>query len=373
MRVLCFTMKLMDILKNLAAWILRLLFQLELSVWIVVATLVLLIGSAAPIKQTLGSTNFYDQVVDTVLKQSAQATGQGAIPLDNETVRGLIKDVFSSDQLRTYTENVVDGTYAWLEGKSEEPSFRIDLTAARTNIATGVANKAATRLATLPACTKVPTGQLDPFSIECLPPGINIEAEKQRIINEMLSHKDFLPETVITADKLPKGPDGKTFAESHQNVPEIFQLIKNLPMLLVASAALTAGLIIWLANEKRRGIRTVGRTMVAIGGFILGTTLLFGFALPSLSANMLPRIVGADSTPMLNETFASLLRVLNKSVLITSGGMTAVGGAILLAERFIKPKPTETTDVSKTPKPPKIEEPAKEEDKESTENETINK
>ncbi len=350
-------MKLMHFLKHLAVWVAHRVFQLELVMWVTIVTLVMLAGSAAPIKQALDTSKLYDRTVDVILDQSKNVSNQGAISLDDQTVRNLIKDVFSGEQIRGYSEDFIDGTYQWLEGKSPEPTFRIDLSAARQTIAVGVANKAAERLATLPTCTKIPTGQLDPFAIECLPPGINIEREKQRVINEMLANKDFLPETAITAAQLPKSSDGKTFVEANKNVPKTFQLLLQLPYIIGSLAIVTAAIIIWLANDKRRGIRSVGRMILGTGGSIFGVTLLFGFALPSLSSNFQARFVSGSAAPLLGEVLTSVTKLMAKTVLISSGSLVILSAVILLAERFIKPAKSpepvsETTEEKATPEEP---------------------
>lgn len=346
----------MHILKRLFVWLNHALLQLEVLGWITATTFVMLVGSAAPVKEALGKANLYDRVVDVVLQQSTAAGNQGTVPLDDATIKTLVEQVFSGQQIKQYSENFIDGTYTWLEGKSPEPTFKIDLTAARQTIATSVADKAAARLTSLPPCTKIPTGQLDPFSIDCLPPGLNVEREKQRILSEMLASKEFLPQTVITADQLPKDSSGKTFAQAHTEIPTYFKWLSILPWLLAAMTIPTIAVLIWLGNDKRRAIRSVGRTLIAVGGFILGTTLLFGFALPSLLASLGPKFISASAAPLLNEALTAILQSTNRAAAITSGSVTLLGAAILLAERFIKPsKQEQPAQTGQTAVPVEIE------------------
>ena len=326
----------MVFIKHLASLLAKGLLQAELLAWIILTTLVMLVGSATPVKQSLERAGLYDSVVDTVLNQSDLLGGSNPVPLDDQAIRALAKQALSEQQLKTYGEEFVDGTYRWLEGKSPEPDFKIDLTAARQTVASGVANKSAERLAGLPPCTRIPTGSLDPFSITCLPPGINIERERQKILDELLANKDFIPQTVITAEQLPKSSDGRSFAEANEKLPGRFQLIKRLPLILALSAALSAAAIIWLANNKRRGIRSVGRVALGIGGFVLLVTIIFGFALPKISADLSPRFIGGDAAPLFNRTLEVLTQTANKALLITSGAIAVLGGAILLAERYMK-------------------------------------
>ena len=340
----------MDVLRRMVLWVVRVLFQLELITWLSVTTLVLMVGSSGPIKQALQKANIYARLPDIALKQTAAMSDNGvSTPLYDETIQKVVKDQFPPDKLQGYSENFVDGIYSWLTGKSDKPNFRIDLTGTREAIAEAVAQRGVERLNSLPACTSIPTGSLDPFSISCRPPGSNSSLEKQVLKNEVLSNKDFLPNSVITADQLPKSQNGQTFSEKYHNAPKLFELLRKLPWILGGLGILTALTIIWLSSEKRRGVRTVGRMILTTGSFVLVTTILFGVLLPKLSATLQARFVTGDAAPLLNDAFKSLLQTSNKALYVTSGGLTALGAVILLVERFVKPQKETAIDETVLP------------------------
>ena len=326
----------MEILRRVGIWLSKAGLQFALFGWVIATSLVLLIGTPVTIKKTLDSSGLYAQLPDMILDQSGNVTSNGSVPLDDATIRSVIKTTFSASQLKSYSENLIDGTYTWLEGKSTEPTFSIDLSAARTSIAQGVADRAAERLKGLPPCTRIPTGSLDPFTIDCLPPGIDINREKQRMLNEVLANKDFLPNSHITAATLPKNAEGKTFVQQYANAPDYFGLLKQLPWWFVIIAVLSASAFLWLASDKRRAIRSLGRMTLATGSFILVPTILFGVLLPTASNNLQAHVVGNAAAPALNNVIKSIVNAFTRVTIITSGVLVLIGGMTLLLERFIK-------------------------------------
>lgn len=326
----------MEILRRVGIWLSKAGVQLALFGWVTATSLVLLVGTPVTIKKTLDSSGLYTQLPDIILDQSGSVTNGQQVAFDDATVRSVVKSSFSATQLKSYSENFIDGTYTWLEGKSPEPTFSIDLSGARTQIAQGVADRAAERLKGLPPCTQIPTGSLDPFTIDCLPPGIDINREKQRILNEVLANKDFLPNSHITAATLPKNEQGKTFVQQYAAAPDYFQLLKQSPWWFVILAVLSASAFLWLAHEKRRAIRTLGRMTLATGSFILVPTVLFGILLPTASNSLQAHVVGSAAAPALNNVIKSLVDTLTRVTIITSGVLVVIGGVTLLLERFIK-------------------------------------
>src|SRR4051794_17663335 len=86
------------------------------------------------LKQWLKSSNVYETVVDTLIKQ-----GQTAVDKSTESgsdsssvyVQTAIKKAATPEFLQTSTEQLIDGTTPWLEGKSPQPTFAIDVSAVK--------------------------------------------------------------------------------------------------------------------------------------------------------------------------------------------------------------------------------------------------
>lgn len=327
----------MEILRRITVWLAKAGYQLALFGWIVVTILVILLGSPKLIKESLASSGVFDSLPKMVLSQARNTTEAGDIPLDEATISAVIKSSFSTEQLTTYTNTIVDGFYSWLDGKTPEPNFKIDLTSTRPVVAEGVANQAAARLATLPTCTSFPTGKIDPFTVSCVPPGVNIASEKQKYLEQVLASPEFLPQTTFTVADLPKNGDGQTFAEQNQELPGYFQLAKRLPWILGAVAAVCMGIFLWLALDKRRALRSLGRMTLATGSFVLIPTLLFGLLLPNIFAGLQAQIVGVTNADVANRVIKDLVVEISKVTLLVSGAIVALGIAMLLVERFVNP------------------------------------
>lgn len=335
----------MHIVKRFFLWTSRVVFQLELLIWLSVAPTVLLLGSPLVIEQVLDKSKIYDQLPGIVLEQSAVALGENTAAGQDPVVQQVLRDAFTKAQAKSYSENFIDGMYHWLNGNVAKPDFKIELGATKEAIAEGVSARAATRLASLPACTQMPSGSLDPFTIECLPPGVDIANVKSLLKNDLLANKNFLPNATITADELPKNAEGKPFTEYAKNLPGYFQFYKRLPWIVGGAGVLTALAIIWLDNNKRRGIRLVGRLILANGSFVFVTTLLFLLVLPSLSDSLRPRYISGEIAPLMNDLIIAIIKAINKVMLISSGALVGLGGLILLAERFIFAEQKNETDV----------------------------
>ena len=325
----------MDVLRRVVIWFSKMVFRLAVFGWILAMVFVMLFGDPRVIKKGLADAKLYEKLPDIVLSQAESVQNGGSLPLDDATVRTVISNTFTPTQLSGYSENFIDGMYAWLEGKSPEPSFSIDLSPASRSIAEGVATQAEKRLAGLPACTEPPTGSLDPFKIECLPPGVDVHREKQRVINEMLASKEFLPDTKITANDLPKSEQGEPFTESFSLAPTIFQVVQQLPWLLLGLAGLSAGIFLWLSLDKRQAVRSLGRMILGSGSLVFVPTALFGVILPAISKDFAPQVTNGSAAPVLNNLLQSTIAVTTRALLIASGIVVVVGVVILVLEHFV--------------------------------------
>lgn len=326
--------------RKLLFWFSRFILHTSLLLAISTATTASLFGSPNAIKDVLSKSGAYDQVLDDVLKKAGQDNQEGEEnPLKDPKIQELIKQVFTPQRQQSIVENVADGTYRWLDGKVDKPDFKIDLSDAKVIIADGVATHGIERLKTLPVCKRAPS-TIDPFSAECRPPNINYDKEKERLKNEMLNHKDFLPEPVITIDSLAKDQSGQTFVDKFGKLPDAFRVMKMLPWIFFLVALLAAGGVVFAAESKRKGISIVGRTMFWDGLFILFITLIFG--------KLLPRAVSGESNAVLGNILKHSTGKMANYMFIYSGSVLGAGGAAWLTERFTRPKNNNKAKVSQT-------------------------
>jgi hypothetical protein len=177
--------------------------------------------------------------------------------------------------LQTTTEDVLDGTYDWLSGKTPEPSFTINFVKAKQTFATEVGQAAATRLKTLPPCTAKqvqamgPNADINAFKVTCLPPGLNIAAQQAKITHDLATSKDFIGTPKLTPQNLPKDSDGKTVFDNAKEAPKIYKWVNASPWLMIG-LTLLVGIITWLLYEdKRRGMRGLAIILTVVGALLV--------------------------------------------------------------------------------------------------------
>jgi hypothetical protein len=284
----------------------------------------------------LSKSGIYSQIVDTALNQNTGAEDQEALGSNPQT-KQLIGQVFSPQKIQSIVEQVIDGTYHWLEGKTAKPDFVIDLSADKSALASGLADQAIARLQSLPVCRKLPSSS-DPFLTDCRVAGINYAAEKEKIRNQLLINPGFLPNTVITADNLPADQNGQSFTQKFSKFPTIFKLIKISPFISALIVGLCATCLIYAAQNKRRGIKIVGNILFWDGAFIFISTVLLGKIFPSFINNFQAKLISGGSNQILGNVLNQATVKIVHATLAISAVVAILGAAIWLAEHFTQPK-----------------------------------
>lgn len=238
--------------------------------------------SGAP-KKALEQSGVYDDVVKTVLDETQKSVEQegGDIPVNEPQIQAAVSKAFPPEFLQQNVEGVIDGIYAWLHGDTEAPEFTIDITAAKQTVVAGAADYAVSRFEGLPVCTldqlRALGTNIDPFNAPCRPPGLTSAQVRSEAEAQLANQDEFLKDTVITADDLPKDEQGKTATQNLEAAPGIFQMLAWVPWVLALLALLFALGVLFLSESKRKGIKSIGVTLVGVGVFLLIGTLLISY------------------------------------------------------------------------------------------------
>jgi len=252
-------------------------------------------GNPEKIKDSFRDSNIYSKLVDVLVNQlnsSEDKQGQD-MQIDKAALKSIAENALPPEFLQSSFENVIDGTFRWIEGKTDQPDFRIDLTDAKNRLADGLITYTTERAATLPACTPAQAaelaqeGDINPLTIPCKPPRINLDAEIQRQVAEFESSDQFLKDTVITADDLTvdDGEGGKRplFAQA-EGVPRLFKLIGFSSLIFGLLSLLTAAGIVLLSSNYKQGLRKLSHILAGVGALILVLALVVQFGLSKASA-----------------------------------------------------------------------------------------
>jgi hypothetical protein len=247
------------------------------------------IGSPEPVKKILSGSGIYNSVVGTALEQAkTTSSGTSEVSLNDPTIKKAAQESFSPDVVKNSSEKVVDGIYVWLDGKSPQPQFDIDLSNAKNDFADKVGEAAKTKAATLPVCTSAPT-TTDPFSATCVPPGVTPEQIGDQDKNDVLKGQGFLEHPKITASSFKSASGNHSLFEGKlKGAPKKYQLAKKTPYILAGLTILAMLAIVFLSTTRRKGLRRVGVILAIVGVFMLA----FAWGLNRVvTQNITPKIV----------------------------------------------------------------------------------
>jgi hypothetical protein len=313
----------------------------------ITAAIAQVFGTPQALKTALQQSGAYDTASQQLASKAGEATASEAgegLPLDKADVSQAAAENFSAKAIQTNAEEVIDGSYGWLEGKTDKPDITIDLSPYIAGFTQSVGDQAVQRVQGLPACTPEQLRQLDPnnidvFNLPCMPPGVNLATAKEQAITQATKSNEFLQDPVITTDSLPKDAEGKTAIDNLAYVPQIFQWTMRAPWIFAAIAALSAVAIMLITKpEWQAGIRKLARTLFVTGLiltlFILLTRLLFNYLTrPDGTAS---KLAGGDFKDVILAFARSLEQAFNNNLLVFGIVYILAGVAGLTTLRFLK-------------------------------------
>lgn len=309
------------------------------------------------IKSALEKSNIYDTVIGDVLDhaQNEEGRGQGDfnIPVDRPEVKQIIEQAAPAGFLQSQTEGFLDGIYAWARGDTKDLQLEINLIEAKAKLADGLAQYAANRAATLPACTATDLslmqqqGDFNALEAPCLPPGTDVNAAAEKVRQEV-NGGEFLKDPLITEQDI-KNDQGQSLQEQLKDIPGIFDKLVRGMWISGSLVVLFSAAIILLSKPWRKGLKRLGITFVSVGGTITVLALIANVAISALAG-----IIAKEGD--LQKSLADVITILAGDFRNwwLGFGLTVLllGIAMLISLRFIKAgKEPEESSVSKPEKP----------------------
>ncbi len=232
------------------------------------------------IETWLNNSNLYGQFVSNTTSQAIKAAGssqnQASLTLGDSAVQQAANASFPTSLFQQSVNTFLESNYAWLEGKTSQPNFTIDLTSVKQSFASQVGQYVLTHMASLPTCTPQQltqlgaAGNIDPLNITCRPGNLSAQAEASLVTQNIASSNKFLSNPVITANNI--NPNGSTHSRPYyqrfSKAPELYRLVVKLPWIYVAVVFLSTLAIIFIALRKRLGLRRVG-IILTLAGLVL--------------------------------------------------------------------------------------------------------
>jgi hypothetical protein len=323
------------------------------------------------VKIWLKESNLYGHFVSEVIAQGQKSAGDqqtGTVSLSDSAVQQAAQTAFTSDNVQQNVEKFLDANYAWLEGKTDKPSFMIDLTTAKQSFADQVALYTKTRLTSLPVCTPAQlqqiqaSGDLDPLSISCRPSYLTPDASAAQVKTQIENSQDFLSNPVVTPDNFSQNQGVKTSQPYYKQLsyaPTLYKVGGWAPLIAGLLAILSGVAIVLLHSRKRTALRQVG-LLVLFAGIIL----VAGKFLTDLAFDRAKKaLVNAQTVGQLQQALTDFLhRAESQLVKIDSYfgiAFLLIGAAILLYLIFTRDvTPAIRTATEPSPQPlPEVNEP----------------
>jgi hypothetical protein len=256
--------------------------------------------------------------------------------------------------LQQSTEQFIDGTTPWLEGKTAQPSFHIDISGVKQTFIQELANQARTRYAALPPCAP---GQIpdtsDVFSVSCQVQGASIEPQIQQAIQEFNANEDFLPNAAITPDNLKSGDSGHqqtpVFDQLH-DVPKYYKWAHIAPFILGILALISALVIIFASTERRSGTKRVAIALVSTGIVLLITVALSTYGVRKAQDHIAK--VSSDDSVVQNSALQVIKLIqhdLNNNIVIFALVFLVLAAGLLAYLFLTRPKTPKTPDAPSKP------------------------
>ncbi len=315
-------------------------FRFSLFFGLTLLALVLVVGNKNTFKQTLGEVGAYERFTQSVIDSSKNSgnNNPNSIPLGDPQIQEIIRQSLDTKSLSSISEGFIDSGFAWLNGETEDVEFSADLTTNKQVLADGVANYAVNRIASLDPCETPPT-DTSVFTVECNPTGIDLGELKQDISKTIFDDKTVFSNNRLTLDNLPKTSSGLAFTEQYADFPKYFQIIKVLPYIILSIASACAVIIIFTARTRRRGLKTVGYSLITTAVIMAITPLIYIYVLPAIGFGA-PNFNSNDQSvsSIVNDGISKLYSAFNIMIINVALQTLVVGFVLVIIAKFLKSK-----------------------------------
>lgn len=246
------------------------------------------------VKRLVAESGIYDTVVTSLLQQAKSInTDVGTISASDPTIQKAANQTITPQYIKQNAEMTIDSIYVWLDGKTTQPDFRIDLAKVKNDFAGNFSATVEQKLATLPACTNAESsviaasGQYDAINASCLPHGVTAADAAAKLKASIAGNGDFLEKTTLSADNLKGDNNQPVFSGKLKDAPKQYQRAKKTPLILIILTVLCGVGIVFLSTTWQKGLRHISINLVVIGAVML----IIAFVLnKTVSSQIVPKI-----------------------------------------------------------------------------------
>ena len=223
--------------------------------------------------------------------------------------------------------------------KDEKPQYQLDFTTNKQNLATEIGNSTEARLSGLPRCgpTEIPE-TLDAFRINCLPFGVSAKSVAQSAASGIGNDQGFLKDPVISSDNLSDASEGAVEDKPVERLDGLRSMYENTGLLLwllpLATAAFAA-LGVFVAKDRLKALRRLGRSFISSGAGLAVFALLIGFGFENAVRAVSKEAVTRD---IISPLFISLAQQVRTVYWIFAGVAVVIAIVLFVVQRkLLKP------------------------------------
>lgn len=353
----------MTILRRLGLSLAVLLFSFSIGLVAVFISLYFVIGTPQPLKQAINKSGIYDVPIGSAL---VQQEGAVTVPIADPALQQALNQAAPPAFLQSSSEQIIDGTYGWIQGKTPMPSFSIDLNPVKHKFADNIAAYVKQKFDTLPACDQIvtpPTSVDEVLAITCKPIGVSSDTLASTAREQIIAREPFLAGSSTIDANILKDAQGQPLIDTLAVVPTAYNYyllsLYVLPLIIVLSAL---GIIYWSAT-KHAGLKRVAWLLISTGitGIIAATVGIWLLDTLFSAASTSDLASGAlqEKVLIIVKTLAVELRTWWLGFGI---GYLLAGIALLIVAANTKPKPslpmgTEAAPQTPLQAPPQQEQP----------------
>lgn len=321
----------MILIRSLILFLSNLIFRLALFFSISILTFLSIYTSRTYIPTVLDSNNAYERFIPSILETNKEQslTSRGSVTLGDSDVQRIITEAIPAEKIKQSVETINASFYKWLEGDTPTLEFSISLVENKQKLAEGLAGYAISRLEQLPECVGEGPETIDPFTATCKPANMDLEAERQYLIEELYSATSFIEDTEITASKVIDLQN-----EQIQNVPFYYSLARLSWIPLGLILTLSAGIVVLISSNTKRGLRKIAYGMFGTGVSLIFFTLLFSFVMPVFTGSLpILSTNGEGIDALLNDISLTMGRDYAVTTIYYCLPLVVIGGLMLLLTR----------------------------------------
>ncbi|HVX24565.1 MAG TPA: hypothetical protein VG992_04485 [Candidatus Saccharimonadales bacterium] len=272
----------MILVRRFVGVVLSLVLFVALIVWTDAVNFQYNLSKPDKIESWLQESNLYGHFVKNAISGSEVSIGTtgplSSISLSDSAVQQAAQSAFPPSLVQQDINQFLDSNYAWLQGKTSSPEFRIDLTKEKQSFAQQVGEYVQGYFSTLPICTKAQLAklkQVDPLDASCRPANVTPVEEGAIVTDKIARSTSFLSKPVLTAATLnPQKNGSQPYSQHLSNLPKVYRGVKHLIWTAPIVAVLAAVGILFVAPRKRRGLRRIAEVFIVAGALLLFVKLV---------------------------------------------------------------------------------------------------